>query len=110
LHVGQVSADDLEVAVALGEGEVGAMARGEVVEDAHAVPLGEQALHDVGPDETGTARYEVGRWFCHDKRLMMTGAARGGQLWRARAPTFDNPRDPSIVCGPFDEPRRFSVA
>ena len=42
-------------------------------------------LHDVGPDETGTARYEVGRWFCHEERSIMIVTARTCQLRRGCA-------------------------
>ncbi len=80
LEVRQLSANDFQAAITLREGEVGAMAGGKIVEHTHAMPLGEEALHDVGPDESGAARDEIGGWFCHDERLIMVVAARTCQL------------------------------
>src|SRR5262249_37488278 len=96
--IGEGAPDDLEAGVAPGEGEVGAAARGEIVEDAHAMPLGEEALHDVGADEPGSARDEEGRRFRHVRRPIMVVAARACQLRRHVSRALDNLRAPSLVC------------
>ncbi len=67
LEAREIAADHLEPAIALGEGEVAPAPRGEVVEHADAVPLGEQALDDMGADEAGATGDQIERGRRHDE-------------------------------------------
>src|SRR5262249_39748483 len=71
LHVGeirQLTALDLQGRALAREGEVLAAARGEIVEDADAIPLGEQALDEMRADEARSTGDEGERWCSHGVR------------------------------------------
>ena len=61
LGVAEVAADDLELLVAAGEGQVVPAARREIIEDPDAVPLVEKALRHVRADEACAAGHKVDR-------------------------------------------------
>ena len=88
LRVAQVAAHDLEAAVAAREARGSPRLPGrEVVEDPHAVAVGEQTLDEVRADEAGAAGDEGEGWGRHE--------------WRAsNAPNYGGRRADAVNFGP----------